>query len=90
MFTAFVRVAPNSDQVPPFEPRFARQAVVTFLHEYLMADDLTSVVLGTIKSGAARNPLASMATVVEYQKRGPHHAWHAHMAHRPPKDTVSA
>jgi hypothetical protein len=52
--TAFVRVSPNSDQVPPFEPRFARQAVVTFLQEYLTADDLTSVVLGTIKSGAAR------------------------------------
>ena len=52
--TAFVRVSPNSDQVPPFEPRFARQAVAAFLHEHLMADDLTSVVLGTIKSGAAR------------------------------------
>jgi hypothetical protein len=52
--TAFVRVSPKDDQVPPFEPRFARQAVASFLHEHLMADDLTSVVLGTIKSGAAR------------------------------------
>jgi hypothetical protein len=52
--TAFVRVSPINDQVPPFEPRFARQAVASFLHEHLTADDLTSVVLGTIKSGAAR------------------------------------
>jgi hypothetical protein len=35
--------------------------------------------------GWSFNP--SMATVVEYQKRGPHHA---HMAYRPPKDAVSA
>ena len=55
LFTAFVRIMPVDDKVPPMDQRFVRAAIAALLESNLVRDDGISVVHGAVKSGGVRS-----------------------------------
>ena len=56
LFTAFVRIMPVDDKVPPMDQRFVRAAIAALLESNLVRDDGISVVHGPISAASSRSP----------------------------------